>query len=263
MALQRAASLPFSIGGRLELTHVGHDSENEAEMHARLDEERERLREALGSITVLTSVLHGDTAASLLERARHTRAELIVLGKHGARTWRDTLLGTTADRVVHDGSVSTLVVADRANGPYRQPLVAVDFSASSRLALELSARVSRPENGAITALYVASPGMADGDELLLADPTVRRDMVLDAARRQIDLFLDGLALHVRPRAAVQIGEPGAWILEVARQRDSDLVLVGSAGKGIVKRALLGSVAQRVMREATCDVLIARLPEVRV
>jgi nucleotide-binding universal stress UspA family protein len=75
--------------------------------------------------------------------AHHGRAELVVLGRHEEkeRSWRDRLLGTTAERVIRNGDVSVLVVAEPAKAPYRRPLVAVDMSQSSRLALQLALRL--------------------------------------------------------------------------------------------------------------------------
>ncbi len=244
VALERAAGLPFAPGAQVQLTHVVETADPRAVVQRRLEEERQRLFEG-SQARVLTSILEGDVAPALALRARHSRTELVVLGRHGTRSWREAVLGTTAHRVIRDGSTSTLIVAPRAIGAYRRPLVAVDFSPSSTLALELSARISAPGTP-ICVVHVISP---------------LDDVLVETT--QLERFLHGVELPISWQPTVQIGDPAEQILEAARQRDSDLIVVGSIGKGLVRRALLGSVAERVMRGASCDVLVARLPEVRM
>lgn len=263
IALERAASLPFSLGGRLEITHVATSECDEAEIRQRLDEEREQLTRDCTNATVLTSVLHGDAAEEICRRAHDTRAELIVVGRHGARTWKDTVLGSTAERIVRHGSTSTLIAATRPHGPYSRPLVAVDLSASSRLAFELAARISQPAREEICALHVTSIERANDDPAIahVLDPEVRRETVLASARRRLSEFLASIPGSIRWRPLVLFGDPSGRILEVSQQRNCDVIALGSGGKGLVRRALLGSVAERIIHEAACDVLVARLPEV--
>jgi nucleotide-binding universal stress UspA family protein len=51
------------------------------------------------------------------------------------------------------------------------------------------------------------------------------------------------------------GDPAAVIVEVAREVDADLLIVGRRGTDFVSRALLGSVAERVVQQTRCDVLV--------
>ena len=51
------------------------------------------------------------------------------------------------------------------------------------------------------------------------------------------------------------GDPASVLVEVTREVDADLLIVGRRGSDFVTRALLGSVAQRVVQQARCDVLV--------
>lgn len=261
IAIERAASLPYSPGGRLEIVHVATAECEEAEIRQRLDEEREQsIRDSM-SATVFTSLLHGDAADEICRRAHDTRAELIVIGRHGARSWKDAVLGSTAERIVRHGSTSTLIAATAPHGAYGRPLVAVDLSASSRLALELAARISHPARGEICALHVTSIKSADADPVIAyVHPEVKREMLFAAAHKRLSEFLAGIPGAIRWRPSVLFGDPSGWILEASQQRSCDVIALGSGGKGLVRRALLGSVAERIIHEAACDVLVARLPE---
>lgn len=56
-------------------------------------------------------------------------------------------------------------------------------------------------------------------------------------------------------AVLRIGEAGRRILEYAREKDIDLIVIGRQGAGKVGRILFGNVAERVMRNAECPVLV--------
>jgi nucleotide-binding universal stress UspA family protein len=65
---------------------------------------------------------------------------------------------------------------------------------------------------------------------------------------------------VQNEFASEIGDPVAEIVEVAEQRNADLIVVGTREPGLVERLLGGSVSQGVARHAHCDVLIVHPPE---
>lgn len=70
---------------------------------------------------------------------------------------------------------------------------------------------------------------------------------------------EGLTFFVHAR----IGEPAAEILALAAEADADVIVVGTHGHTGVKRWLVGSVAERVVREAHCRVLVARAKDYSV
>lgn len=51
------------------------------------------------------------------------------------------------------------------------------------------------------------------------------------------------------------GDPAATLLEAARDAQADLIVIGRRGRDFAARVLLGSVAQRVVNQAPCDVLV--------
>lgn len=59
---------------------------------------------------------------------------------------------------------------------------------------------------------------------------------------------------------VLIGDPGFEVADYARKQSADLIVIPSHGYHGVKRALLGSVAERVIRHADCPVLVLRRPD---
>ncbi len=59
---------------------------------------------------------------------------------------------------------------------------------------------------------------------------------------------------------VQMGRPFMEIIRYARENDIDMIVLGTHGRGGLKHAIMGSVAERVVRKAPCPVLTIRHPE---
>lgn len=93
---------------------------------------------------------------------------------------------------------------------------------------------------------IRSAGM--GDEL--SGPELDTERVLAEAR---DLLGSCQGAAIETRAAV--GDPAVVLAEIAREVDAQLLIVGRRGRDFVARTLLGSVAQRVVEYARCDVLV--------
>jgi nucleotide-binding universal stress UspA family protein len=92
---------------------------------------------------------------------------------------------------------------------------------------------------------VRSPGL--GAEL--SGVTVDAERLLREAREFLDA--DGVAIETRSA----VGDPAAVLIDIARESSAGLVIVGRRGGDFVTRTLLGSVAQRVVHNAPCDVLV--------
>ena len=70
------------------------------------------------------------------------------------------------------------------------------------------------------------------------------------------------AAGVTARARVETGVAWQEILRIAREDQADVIVMGTHGRTGVNRLLLGSVAERVVRQAPCPVLTVRAPETR-
>jgi len=78
----------------------------------------------------------------------------------------------------------------------------------------------------------------------------------ESAKSSIAAAQDSLALG-RSEVHVLRGDPGPAICRLAADLSSPAVVVGSRGRGIVKRALLGSVSDHIVRNAPCSVIVTR------
>jgi nucleotide-binding universal stress UspA family protein len=200
---------------------------------------------------VSCAVGNGLTADGILERARETAADLIVMTTHGAGPVSRAFLGSTADELVRRAPVPVLLTRPRRPAPdaagepaVRRILIPLDGSPASELILRPALALARLAGASCTLFHVAEPSTSAADQVGPA-----RDYLAALVRR-----LPGQAPEVRTR--VVVGRHAATcILEEAR--GYDLIALATHGRGGLKRLLLGSVADKVLRGAGAPLLLAR------
>ena len=267
-AVERAARLPISPGSTLTVLHVlapGSRPEDRADAerslgHAASVAADTATRAGRKAVDVFPRLVEGTPFVEIVRTARHGRNELIVVGRHGERTFRELLLGSTAERVIRKGDTSILVVASRPGTPYERPLVAVDCSDTSRRAVELAWRLADPKVQALEVVhaYHALP------EHMFRDVGFSTEVALEyqreakkQAQAAVEEFLAGVEETPPARSVLRDGDARQVILDLAVQHDADLLALGTHGRSGLAHALLGSVAEAVIRAASCDVLVAR------
>jgi nucleotide-binding universal stress UspA family protein len=139
-------------------------------------------------------------------------------------------------------------------------LAAIDFSGSSALALEEAFRFAaeRPE----LALYVLHVASAYGPVLRLEIDQEVRTLPAEEAEEVLAAHVKehadrAGADHARVHPLLRTGAASDEIVAAAAELDAELVVVGTHGRTGVRRMLLGSVAEAVVRKAGCPVLVMR------
>ncbi len=97
-----------------------------------------------------------------------------------------------------------------------------------------------------------------GTETLPAGPTAEE--LTRTAKQQMKEFVEKyIPDTLETSTEITSGRPFVEIIRVARERRSDLIVIGTHGRGALKQMLLGSVAEKVVRKAPCPVLTVREP----
>ena len=133
-------------------------------------------------------------------------------------------------------------------------IVGYDGSENGRRALERAAALTG-KDGELTVVSVVAAAPTTGSRGPSTTP-----VVLEAAehKRMLDeaaSVLAGRGLSVETVEA--FGDAGHGIVHEADQRGADLIVVGTRGRNVVERLLLGSVSSKVVQNAHCDVLVVR------
>lgn len=140
-------------------------------------------------------------------------------------------------------------------------LVATDFSACARKALEFAAELGPPMDAELLLLHVTQLplGLLESSEVhtVPSQPPIEAGaMMREASRAELDRYAEQVRqTGVSVRTQVEIGEPVKVILDVASQQGAELIVIGTHGRSGFAQLLLGSVAEKVVRRARCPVLI--------
>jgi nucleotide-binding universal stress UspA family protein len=265
-AMARAVQLADEHGGALTVVHIltgeaGAGTRSPRQVAVRIEEDLRGKVEALsrkknGVATV--RVLRGTPFVEIIRQARDEAADLILVGAHGENFIKDLLFGTTAEKIVRKGDRSVLVVKKPAQHPYHRVLAAVDFSEQSRRAMELGLRLAPQGEFHAVHVYAAAEGTLKSAGVTESGIESYRTQVATDARRQLDAFVRTINRRgTLIRKEVWNGRAGREITRAARVHRADLVVIGTTGRTGIPYILLGSVAEHVMREAPCDVLVVR------
>jgi nucleotide-binding universal stress UspA family protein len=147
------------------------------------------------------------------------------------------------------------------NADWKRICCPVDFSDASRAAMEVAADLAR-RFGAELVLFHAYPvpGYTFPDGSVVASPKMLQDLA-DGAERHLESWrLEAEPIAARPVRIVKVaGEPASEIVAFARDERIDLLVLGTHGRSGLEHALMGSIAERVVRRARCPVLTVRPP----
>jgi len=149
-----------------------------------------------------------------------------------------------------------------AVGPkFERILVAVDFSDESRAALACAAELAAKFDASLTLVHVVEPHFGPPDTALppLSGPQSDAEEFAEAKLELSALGEQMLGPCRMVETMVRGGLAFFEITEVAKMLGVDLIVLGTHGYTGVKRALLGSTAEKVVRHAPCPVLVARPP----
>lgn len=140
---------------------------------------------------------------------------------------------------------------------FHRILCGTDFSATSLEALDVALSLARDTGAEVHVVHVVpdpltQPWMVEGAGMDFAE--LRQVWSSDAERVLAHLVADR-RLDGRVTATVLMGTPANELVQYVSDHACDLVVLGSHGHGLVRRFLLGSVADRVFKCAACAVLI--------
>ncbi|HLL48434.1 MAG TPA: universal stress protein, partial [Longimicrobiaceae bacterium] len=199
---------------------------------------------------------------AVARRAREIGAGLVVLGPHRLRMVADRLLGTTADRVIRGAECPVLVVRGEPRLPLRRITVPIDPRDPAAGALDVALGMAQAlgahaRDGELTGvelrvLHLAQPG-AGADGWMPRRAVVGPEMspAVEAALARAG---GGAEVEVREEV-VWGGPPAREIVRLAEEDGTELLVLGTHGRGAVGRALAGSVGSEVARAAPCPVLL--------
>jgi len=264
LRLVRIASIP-GLGGGPEVVSL----ENAARMS-----ERDRMLAELyrlaaecranSPVEVIACVEDGPVADALGGHALRHEVDLIVMATHARRGMARVWLGNVADRLIRDTGVPVLLVrppslaTELIDGScFKRIIVPLDGSSLAERSLTHAVTLAMLEHAELTLLRVVPVARHMSAEEMHSTIGPARARDVDEAEQ----YLSGVRIrladhHVRVRSAVVVADdvPSA-IMGFAQANDGDLIAIATHGRGGIARAVLGSVADRIMSEGVLSALV--------
>jgi universal stress protein E len=208
---------------------------------------------------VTTEVRVGDRVEQILACANERHAVLLVLGQaHQREGLLARIFSPSVPTAVMRAAPCPVLLARGTHGTNRI-LVATHLGDPTWPTLRAAAAEVARTGGDVTVLHCIEPMavIASADFPVPLDP--HTDEAEAGAMQQLERAAREAGL-VGATLRVELGPSGTTILEHAKALAADLIVVGTHGRSGARRLLLGSTAEEVVRDATCDVMVVRLHE---
>jgi nucleotide-binding universal stress UspA family protein len=222
---------------------------------ARLAEFAAGLQDDTG-VAIEWRVRIGSPADQVQAEVEAVDADLVVIGPHASRRGRWSLLGSTAVQLLHDARVPTLVGRGSLQGPPARVMGAVDEDSTD---VPAWTRHLCESTGARPGLLHVIEVPLEAHLRAIEPPRESRPGVVDEElASKVEEWLaevaDRSGLPDDTERHVSMGEPSFEILAAADRYAVDLIVMGTRASGVMTRALMGSIADAVLRRASCPVL---------
>lgn len=242
-----------------------------AEANAELDAAAATIADS--GVTIERTVRGGEPDEEIVDAARHRSADLIAMGSHGRGAIGRAIFGSVADRVSRSATVPVLIVRAQSEDVGRAPdvrriVVPLDGSPIAERALPVAASLARQFRAPVSvvravdaaAVVPAAPSVFGAAPVATAEIA---DQIWQEAEAEANATVTNAVAQLRGEGveasgAMLTGSPYFAISDALRP--GDLLVLTSHGRGGVRRWLLGSVAEKLVREAPAPVLLVPAAE---
>ena len=277
LATKTALKLAQQTGSELHVIHVlalpldtQDPSSFEPDVRRQLEKRtRARLEEMVRRIEISGGTVEGSHLrvgrpdAQIITQAEEMGAGLIVMGSRGFGSMRRALTGSVSDSVVRHAHCPVMVVLGEPTEFPTKILLATDGSEEAELASSTAADLAKSTNSELHVVYVEPVSYVYE---MTEWETYRADLPDKLEQASEELAESRLETQVQKmeEAGAQIsgtharvGFPDVEIVGLAGKVGAGLIVMGSRGRGPLKRALMGSVSDSVVRRSHCPVLVVR------
>ncbi len=198
----------------------------------------------------------GSPALRLIEICEGLRPDLIVMRAHQKVKIAEKILGSTTDRMVATGQAPILIVKQPVSKAYSDVILATNGTDDAPGALTFVADLLP---GAALHLLQAVQIAPQLEEAMLRIGASQAGLMAhrDELARSATDHLRMLAAMVAPPATIRVlrGDPATVLARATRRPNVDLLALGPGRTSLIRRAFIGSVTRRLLRDAACDVLV--------
>lgn len=277
--LVRAAEIARAHRARLTIVHVidsftGFDPapadlaliRHQIRLIARENIEAAIVRQAIDLPGIDIRIETGSPSLRLIAQTHETGADLVVMMAHEGESILAKIIGSTTDRVIRAACAPVLVVKRPVTQAYERVVVAMDISDESAAVVAFVAALL-PSAGLRLIHIVQIPPPFEEAMRRAGHGQASMASYRDALARKAKVYMRGMSeqlAHRPTRSTTRViaGDPAKSLIRATRNPQVSLIALGPGSTSLIRRALLGSVARRILQTAACDVLICHPHGVR-
>ncbi len=244
-----------AVAPEMAVVPVGFWQDLRAHAQRKLDESRSTIEKQ--GVRCSAEIVEDIPGFAIAAAAKRMNADLIVMGSRGLTGLKHALLGSVAERTVRSAPCPVLTVKHEIKGALRLRtiLVPMDFSPASHRALDIATELAKSAGPAHLILAHAYYVPIELEQFLIqqGDPVLER--LSESVTKDLEKILTSLQdAGISSEYLASRGTPERLIVDLAKQKHADLIVMGTHGRRGLSHLLLGSVAERVVRTAECSVM---------
>ena len=263
LAVDFAAVFARTLGAQLTLLHVAERSEaadlkaGKTNSDAALQLSKMLPTVASDDLNVQTRVRIGLVEDEISAAIDDEAADIVVMGTHHHGLIRRLLGGSVAGDMLRKMPVPMVTLASNANPrPVTRILFATDLTDSYQEGFRFALELARAFRANLIVQYSIEPIPVSygGSMPVIDDPTDRKHLVAQARLKLSELEAEGAREQVVVVSEVTEGAASEKILAASEESECGLIVLTIRDRGLLERALLGSTAERIVRDARVPVL---------
>ncbi|MCB0279405.1 MAG: universal stress protein [Calditrichaeota bacterium] len=232
------------------------------EKHVKNELKRTIQDQGIKDIKITTKQMTGlSPAPVILKYAKEQEFDMLVIGTHGRTGFRHAVLGSVAEEIVRLAPCSVMTVGshyEAKSDAENKILVPIDFSSHSKTALANAKEFADRYNMSIETIHVIPNAFQihpEGTEFNIFNsyPDILEET--KASLKEMSDEMGGPEIVIDH--AVTVGYPAVEICDYAKQHGHSLIMMPTHGITGIKKLLIGSVAEKVVRLAPCPVIVLK------
>jgi nucleotide-binding universal stress UspA family protein len=210
-------------------------------------------------VDITTSILEGEDSYNFIsDEAVKNKISMIIMGRRGRTGLKRLMMGSVTSRVIGHAPCNVLVVPRAAKVEFKNILVATDGSKYSAAAASEAIGLAKRNASKLTVISVVPSELMTPTDIEFSMP--QRELIAEKemheAEKNARAVKDAAQKEgVTVQAFVMSGKPADAIIETAREKGADLIVLGSHGKSGIEKLLMGGVTERVIVLTACAVLV--------
>ncbi len=269
-ALDRATQLAGQWNAALVVVHALEDQKNAVGSPAYEDlpswrrppdpaiaveaQIRRDIRDAVTDLRII--VTEGGASEVILDIVEREQCDLIVIGAARDHGLGRVFLGRTVEYLIRRAPTSVLIVKSRPSGPYRHILVGTDFTDEARHGLAAAAKLFPDALFAVMHAFDMPYRSLWGSSQLSQDFSAMEHEEIRSFVNETDMPDD---VRKRVVTLIEHGPPEIMIRNYVVEKDADLTVIGTLGRGMLFHLLVGGHAPKIVDGTPSDILVVRAP----